>query len=96
MIESKISEDEVGIWMGFMFILKNYMVFFNVLLMLYVFLKFVGIYIKFDFMKELGSIYKILFLFFVVGMFLVYIFRDIVIDLIFKDDYSVMFFLFKW
>ena len=96
MIESKISEDEAGIWTGLMFISKNYMVFSNALLTLYVLPKFAGIYTKPDFMKELGSIYKTLLPLFAVGMFLVYVFRDIAIDLIFKDDYSAMSPLFKW
>ncbi|MEZ4875071.1 MAG: O-antigen translocase [Flavobacteriaceae bacterium] len=96
MIENKISEDEAGIWTGLIFISKNYMVFSNALLTLYVLPKFAGIYTKQEFMKELGSIYKTLLPLFGVGMFLVYLFRDFAIDLIFKDDYSAMSPLFKW
>lgn len=96
MIENKISEDEAGIWTGLMFISKNYMVFSNALLTLYVLPKFAGIYTKPDFIKELGGIYKTLLPLFAVGMFLVYVFRDIAINLIFKDDYSAMSPLFKW
>ncbi|WP_255571354.1 O-antigen translocase [Halomarinibacterium sedimenti] len=96
MIENKISEDEAGIWTGLMFISKNYMVFSNALLTLYVLPKFSGIYNKPDFMKELGSIYKTLLPLFAVGMFLVYLFRDVAIDLVFKGDYSAMSPLFRW
>tara|TARA_B100000508_G_scaffold139848_1_gene139092 strand:- start:536 stop:1390 length:855 start_codon:yes stop_codon:yes gene_type:complete len=96
MIESRIGEDQAGIWTGLIFISKNYMVFLNALLTLYVLPQFAGIFDKEGFYKEVKSIYKTLLPLFGFGMILVYLFRDIAIGLLFKDDYTAMSPLFKW
>ena len=96
MITDKISEEEAGIWTGMIFISKNYMVFSNALFTLYVLPKFAGISTKFDFTKELKSIYKTLLPIFGVGMVAIFFMRNVVIGLLFEGDYSDMSPLFKW
>ena len=95
-IDYKIGEDEAGIWTGLMAFSKNYMVFLNAILTLYVIPKFAGIDTRLGFMKELGSIYKTLLPLFATGMILIYFLRFFLIDIQFKGDYSAMAPLFKW
>lgn len=95
MITDKITLDDAGIWTGMTNISKNYMVFSNSILTLYVLPKFASIYNRTEFFKELLSIYKTLLPLFGVGMLLVYLFRDYVILLIYPEFYE-MAPLFKW
>lgn len=95
MITDKITLDDAGIWTGMTNISKNYMVFSNSILTLYVLPKFASIYNRTDFFKELLSIYKTLLPLFAVGMLFVYLFRDYVIMIIYPDFYE-MAPLFKW
>ncbi len=96
MITDKINEAEAGVWTGMLFISKNYMVFSNALFTLYVIPKFAGIKNKFDFTVELKSIYKTLLPIFGLGMLAIYPFRNLIIDILFQDDFSAMAPLFKW
>lgn len=95
MITDKITLDDAGIWTGMTNISKNYMVFSNSILTLYVLPKFASIHNRSDFYKELVSIYKTLLPLFGVGMLLVYLFRDYVIMIIYPEFYE-MAPLFKW
>lgn len=95
-IELKLGEDEAGIWTGLMAFSKNYMVFLNAILTLYVLPKFSGIFSRNDFMSELGNIYKTLLPLFGAGMLLIYFMRYFLIEIQFKGDYSSMAPLFKW
>ena len=76
MIENKISASEAGVWTGLMMVSKNYMVFINAILTLYVLPKFANIHTQHGFTKELGSIYKTLLPIFAVGMLLIYFLRE--------------------
>lgn len=97
MIEDKISAEEAGVWTGLMMVSKNYMVFINAILTLYVLPKFANIHTRSGFTKELGSIYKTLLPIFGVGMILIYFLREYVILFLFKgEDYFAMAPLFKW
>ena len=95
MIVNRITEEDAGIWTAMTFISKNYMVFSTSIFTLYVLPKFASIYTERDFRKELMSIYKTLLPIFGVGMILVYIFRDVVIQVIYPD-FTDMAPLFKW
>ncbi len=95
MVVKRISEADAGIWTAMSFISKNYMVFSSAIFSLYVLPKFAGIYTKHDFKKELFSIYKTLLPLFGVGMVLIYLFRDLVIQIIYPD-FTEMSPLFKW
>lgn len=95
MIRNRITEADSGIWTAMTFISKNYMVFSASIFTLYVLPKFASIHTEVGFRKELFSIYKTLLPVFGLGMILVYIFRDVVIQLIYPD-FTAMSPLFKW
>jgi O-antigen/teichoic acid export membrane protein len=95
MIENKITERDAGIWTAMTNISKNYMVFSTALFSLYVLPKFSGIQTKIEFKKELLNIYKTLLPIFGIGMFLVYVFRDVVVEVIYPD-FEGLSDLFKW
>lgn len=95
MITTKITENEAGIWTAMTFISKNYMVFSGSIFTLYVLPKFASIHTERDFIKELFSIYKTLLPIFGIGMLLVYLFRGIVVELIYPG-FEEMLPLFKW
>lgn len=95
-IEHTLGEDDAGIWTGLILFSKNYMVFISAILTLYILPKFAGIYDRNKFIIELKNIYITILPLFAAGMFLIYLFRDFLIDIQFKSDYSAMAPLFKW
>ncbi|QAA82908.1 O-antigen translocase [Aequorivita sp. H23M31] len=95
MLDEKLSGRDAGIWTNMTFISHNYMVFSGSIFTLYVIPKFAGIYDSHNFKKEVISIYKTLLPLFAVGMVLVYLFRNVIIDLIYPGQYE-MASLFKW
>lgn len=95
MIVNRITEEDAGIWTAMTFISKNYMVFSGAIFTLYVLPKFSSIHTRSGFTKELLNIYKTLLPIFGVGMILVYLFRDVVIQIIYPD-FTGMEPLFKW
>lgn len=95
MIVNRITEEDAGIWTAMTFISKNYMVFSGAIFTLYVLPKFSSIHTRSGFNRELLNIYKILLPIFGVGMILVYLFRNLVIDVIYPD-FTAMAPLFKW
>jgi PST family polysaccharide transporter len=95
MLANRLTEDDAGTWTAMTFISKNYMVFSGSIFTLYVIPKFAGIFTKSDFKVELFTIYKTLLPIFGIGMILVYIFRDLVIEIIYPG-FTGMAPLFKW
>lgn len=95
LILHKISKDDAGIWSSMLDLSKNYMAFSSMLFTMYVIPKFAVIKSKASFLKELGVIYKTLLPIFGLGMILVYLLRNVIIDLIFPGFYE-MEPLFKW
>ncbi len=92
-----IDEKGSGIWTAMTSLSKNYMSFSIMLFSMYVLPKFAVIQTRFDFTKELKNIYKTLLPIFGVGMILVYLLRDFIIDLVFPGhDKSALEPLFKW
>lgn len=95
MLDEKLSGRDAGIWTNMTFISHNYMVFSGSIFTLYVIPKFAGIY-HFDvFKKEVFSIYKTLLPLFAGGMILIYVFRNVIIELIYPGQVE-MAALFKW
>ena len=94
-IREKFSQNDAGIWTAMTNISKNYMVFSNALFTLYVLPKFANIHGRTAFVKEVGTIYKTLLPIFGLGMILVYLFRDVVIQIIYPDFVGLEE-LFKW
>ena len=95
MLDEKLSGRDAGIWTNMTFISQNYMVFSGSIFTLYVIPKFAGIYDLANFKKEVSSIYKTLLPLFAVGMVLVFLFRNVIIDLIYPGQIE-MAPLFKW
>ena len=95
MIADKISLKEAGYWTAMTFISKNYMVFSSGIFSLYVIPKFAKIYNGVGFKKEVIYIYKTLIPIFGLGMLSVYVFREVVINVIYPN-FIGMEPLFKW
>lgn len=94
-VADEINIDEAGYWTAITFISKNYMVFATGLFTLYVIPKFANIHNKKDFKNEVFNIYKTILPIFGLGMVLVYLFRDLIIEIIYPD-FTGMEPLFKW
>ncbi len=94
-LANTLTENDAGIWTAMTFISKNYMVFSASLFTLYVIPKFASITNGKDFKIEVFHIYKTLLPLFGIGMLLVYVFRNIVIEIIYPG-FSGMDPLFKW
>ncbi|WP_412560185.1 O-antigen translocase [Winogradskyella sp. MIT101101] len=94
-VANEININEAGYWTAITFISKNYMVFATGLFTLYVIPKFANIHNKTDFKNEVFSIYKTILPIFGLGMLLVYLFRNLIIEIIYPD-FTGMEPLFKW
>lgn len=94
-LATTLTEEDAGTWTAMTFISKNYMVFSGALFTLYVIPKFAGIYTRYDFKKELFTIYKTLLPLFGIGMILIFLFRDLVIKIIYPG-FDGLEQLFKW
>ena len=95
MLDEKLSGRDAGIWTNMTFISQNYMVFSSSIFTLYVILKFPGSYEFKKFKKEVITIYKTLLPLFAVGMVLIFLFRNLIIELIYPGQVE-MAPLFKW
>lgn len=94
-IADDLGVDEAGYWTAVTFISKNYIVFASGLFTLYVLPKFAGITNKVDFKKEVIKIYKTILPIFGLGMLLVYVLRNFIIQIVYPD-FTGMEPLFKW
>ncbi|WP_242131587.1 O-antigen translocase [Aestuariivivens marinum] len=95
MITNRIDINEAGYWTAMNFISKNYMAFSSAIFTLYVIPKFSRIYDRNGFLKEVINIYKTLLPLFGLGMLLIYIFRDFIINIIYPNFVGLEP-LFKW
>ncbi|MDX1463624.1 MAG: O-antigen translocase, partial [Marinirhabdus sp.] len=95
MLAENLSERDAGVWTNISFISKNYMVFSGSLFTLYVLPKFASIYTGRAFKDEVLSIYKTLLPIFGIGMILVYLLRNVIIELLYPG-LTEMAPLFKW
>ena len=96
LILDKISEAEAGTWTAMNSISKIYMQFLIAIFSLYILPKYTTINTSFEFRTELKKIYKSLVPLVFVGMILVYLLRNILIELIFTEAFLGMAILFKW
>ena len=95
LVTDEINIDEAGYWTAITFISKNYMVFATGLFTLYVLPKFASITNKLEFKKEVFHIYKTILPIFGLGMLLVYVLRNWVIEIVYPE-FTGMEPLFKW
>ena len=96
LIAEAINENEAGIWTAMNLISKNYMQFLIAIFTLYILPKYAAIKTSFEFRNETLNIYKSLLPLVFTGMILVYVFRDILIQVIFTEAFLGMSILFKW
>lgn len=94
-IKDIINKDDAAYWTGMVMISKNYMVFSSALFSLYVIPIFSNINTKHQFTEKLAYIYKIILPLFLLGMIFIYLFRDLIIKLLFPG-FVEMRDLFEW
>ncbi|WP_405575654.1 O-antigen translocase [Winogradskyella sp. Asnod2-B02-A] len=95
LISEEININEAGYWTAITFISKNYMVFASGLFTLYVLPKFASIHASDEFKNEVFNIYKTILPIFGLGMVLVYLIRNYIIQIIYPE-FTGMEPLFKW
>lgn len=95
LVTDEININEAGYWTAINFISKNYMVFATGMFTLYVLPKFAGISGKVAFKNEVLHIYKSILPIFALGMVLVYVFRNLIIEIVYPA-FTGMEPLFKW
>jgi len=96
LILEKISEAEAGSWTAMNSISKIYMQFLIAIFSLYILPKYATINTSFEFRVEIKKIYKSLVPLVFIGMVLVYVLRNVLIEVIFTDAFMGMAILFKW
>ncbi|TXD83392.1 O-antigen translocase [Subsaximicrobium wynnwilliamsii] len=94
-ITNRINISEAGYWTAINYLSKNYMVFSSSIFTLYVIPKFAKIHTGVAFKKEVFHIYKTILPLFGLGMLLVYLFRNVIIQLVFPG-FDGLEPLFKW
>ncbi|WP_425077560.1 O-antigen translocase [Psychroserpens sp. S379A] len=94
-IANRINIKEAGYWTAINFISRNYMVFSASLFTLYVIPKFAKINTGREFKNEVIYIYKTILPLFGVGMILVYMFRNLIISIVYPNFEGIEP-LFKW
>ncbi|PWH81806.1 O-antigen flippase [Algibacter marinivivus] len=96
LIENRVSIAEAGNWTAMNSISKVYMQFTAAIFPLYILPVYAKISNSTDFRKEVVKIYKMLLPLLVVGMFMVFVFREFIITALYTDEFLGMASLFKW
>lgn len=95
-ITEVIDLDQAGFWSAISSVSSNYFLFVNAAFTLYVFPKFAEKNNLFNLKNEAWQILKTLLPIVTIGLLLVYVFRDFLIQLLFTDSFEVISPLFKW
>lgn len=96
LIESNINAKDAGYWTALSSISKTYMQFTAAIFPLYILPKYAKINTTFQFRKEVSIIYKLLLPLITVGLILIYLFRNLVVQLLYTNEFLEMTSLFKW
>ena len=96
LIEETVGPKDAGYWTAMTSISKSYMQFTAAIFPLYILPKYSSIRTSFEFRKEAINIFKLLIPVFAFGLLLIFIFRDLVILILYTDDFLKMSELFKW
>ncbi len=96
LIEQKLNASEAGYWTAMTSISKTYMQFLAAIFPIYILPKYANITNTFDFRKEVKNIYKLLLPIVTIGMIMVYLFRHVIIKLLYTNDFLSVEALFKW
>ncbi|PHS09712.1 MAG: O-antigen flippase [Kordia sp.] len=95
-LKNQISETDAGYWTSMTNLSRQYLMFSSAILTLYVIPKFSKIKTSIEFRKEVFTIYKTLLPLFAIGMILIFILKEWVIEITHGEDFLAMSFLFKW
>jgi len=87
---------KAGYWEAMQRISGQYMIFISTLLTLYLLPKLAKIKTSREFRKEVLDFYKIILPVFILGFLLIYFLRNIIIKILFSDDFTAMEPLFLW
>jgi len=96
LIQETISSSEAGYWTAMTSISNTYMQFTATLFPLYILPKYSKITSTIEFRKEIVQIYKLLLPIFVFGIILIFMFKNMIIQILYTDDFLEMANLFKW
>ena len=96
LITDKVSEAEAGSWTAMNSISKIYMQFLIAIFTLYILPKYATINTVFELRAEIKKVYKSLVPLVLIGMVLVFVFRNVLIEFIFTEAFLGMAILFKW
>lgn len=96
LIENTLSISDAGYWTAMTSISKTYMQFLAAIFPIYILPRYAKITNTIDFRKEVMKIYKLLLPLICIGMLLVFLFKSLIIKLLYTNDFLVMESLFKW
>lgn len=96
LIEQNTNVQEAGYWTALTSISKTYMQFTAAIFPLYILPKYAKILSTYEFRNEVIAIYKFLLPLITVGLFLIYLFRSLVVQILFTSEFLEMTNLFKW
>ncbi|GAA0871197.1 O-antigen translocase [Gangjinia marincola] len=96
MIIDRIGQDAAGYWTSMNRLASYYFMFISSLLTLHVLPKLSGIHTAREFRREIFHFYKTILPFVAIGMVLIYITRDFIVQLVFTQEFLPMTTLFKW
>jgi O-antigen/teichoic acid export membrane protein len=96
LISERVSENEAGVWTAMSSISKIYMQFLTIIFPIYVLPYYTEIKTIAGLKKQAIKIYTSLLPLIVLGMLLVYLFKNQIVKIIYTDDFLSMIPLFKW
>ncbi len=96
LIQDTISGKDAGYWTAMTSISKTYMQFTATIFPLYILPKYSKMTSTLEFRKEVLNIYKLLIPFFILGMLLIFLLRNLVIQILYTNEFLEMASLFKW
>lgn len=96
MIEINVGVNDAGYWTAMTSISNNYMNFSAIIFPLYILPKYSEMTSSLQFRKEIVHIYKMILPLFVIGMVLIFLFKNSIIQLLYTDNFMEMSSLFKW
>lgn len=96
LIRVTVNSSEAGYWTAMTSVSKTYMQFTAALFPLYILPRYSKITSTLEFRKEIINIYKILIPIFIIGITLIFVFKNTIIQILYTDEFLKMSSLFKW
>ncbi|HEX9825500.1 MAG TPA: O-antigen translocase [Flavobacteriaceae bacterium] len=96
LIKDTIGGNDAGYWTAMTSISKTYMQFSATIFPLYILPKYSKMTSSFEFRKEVVQMYKFLIPVFAFGMLLIFLFKNLVIQVLYTNEFLSMSNLFKW